>query len=149
MSVLYFAYGSNLKATRMRERVPSASPVSIAQLRGWQLTIDKLAMDGSGKANLSCEARASVWGFVYRISPDGWNELDRFERGYTRTPVEVVAADGARLAAQTYIAIAPSAQLVAVDWYKALIVEGAREHGLPADYITWLEAIAARPDPET
>ena len=146
MSILYFAYGSNLKATRMRERVPSASPVTVAQLRGWQLTIDKPALDGSGKANLSCEAMASVWGFVYRLSPGGWKNLDSFERGYARTRVEVIAADGARLDAQVYIADTRAEQLVAFDWYKALIVEGAREHGLPADYVAVLEALAARPD---
>ncbi|MFP8881441.1 MAG: gamma-glutamylcyclotransferase family protein [Myxococcota bacterium] len=147
MRALYFAYGSNLKATRMRERVPSASPVSTALLHGWRLTLDKRATDGSGKANLSRKAGASLWGFVYRIEPAEWTDLDRFEPGYTRTDVEVLAADGRRLSAQTYIASVAVAELVAFDWYKALIVEGAREHGLPADYVTTLEALAARPDP--
>ena len=131
----------------MLARVPSASPVSTARLDGWRLTLDKRAMDGSGKANLSSEAGASVWGFVYRIEHEKWTDLDGFEPGYTRTHVEVVAADGRRLSAQTFIASVPAAELVAFDWYKALIVEGAREHKLPADYVAGLEALAARPDP--
>jgi gamma-glutamylcyclotransferase len=147
VSDLYFAYGSNLKATRMNQRVPSASPVSIAMLRGWQLTLDKRALDGSGKANLMGEVGARVWGFVYRIESARWSDLDRFEPGYIRTEVEVVADDGRRFAAQAYIASVPPAELAAFDWYKALIVEGAREHRLPTDYVAELEALAARPDP--
>ena len=45
------------------------------------------------------------------------------------------------------IATVPAAELVAFDWYKQLIVEGAREHRLPEYYVTELEALAARPDP--
>lgn len=147
MTALYFAYGSNLKATRMLARVPSASGVSVARLDGWRLTLDKRAKDGSGKANLSSEAGASVWGFVYRIDPSGWTDLDGFEPGYIRTDVEVVGNDGRHLSVQAYIASLPTAELVAFDWYKALIVEGAHEHGLPADYVSELEALPARPDP--
>lgn len=132
----------------MFQRVPSASPVSIARLHGWRLTLDKRAMDGSGKANLASETGSSVWGFVYRIDSSAWTDLDRFEPGYTRTPIEVIAADGARLAVQAYIASVPVADLVALEGYQTLIVDGAREHGLPADYVTWLEALAARPDPK-
>ena len=32
-------------------------------------------------------------------------------------------------------------------WYKRLVIEGAREHGLPADYVAMLEAWPERPDP--
>jgi gamma-glutamylcyclotransferase len=34
------------------------------------------------------------------------------------------------------------------DWYKALVIAGAREHGLPADYIAALAAAPAKPDPD-
>ncbi len=36
---------------------------------------------------------------------------------------------------------------VAFDWYKRLIVEGAREHGLPGDWVATLERLPEKPDP--
>jgi len=147
VKALYFAYGSNLKSTRMLARVPSASPMGAARLTGWRFALDKLSRDGSGKANLSIESHASVWGVVYRIAPEHWTRLDEFEPGYTRTQLDVVAADGSGLRVQTYIADAPAAGLVAFDWYKSLIIDGAREHGLPDDYVSGLQALPARRDP--
>jgi hypothetical protein len=33
-------------------------------------------------------------------------------------------------------------------WYKRFVVEGARQHGLPADYIAGIEALPAAEDPD-
>jgi hypothetical protein len=52
MSVLYFAYGSNLKWTRMRQRIPSARREAIAFLDRYRLVCNKRGRDGSAKANL-------------------------------------------------------------------------------------------------
>ena len=41
MSVLYFAYGSNLKWTRMRQRIPSARREAIALLDHHRLVCNK------------------------------------------------------------------------------------------------------------
>ena len=45
-----------------------------------------------------------------------------------------------------YVAIDTSPDLTPYHWYKAFVVEGAREHALPADYIAALEAVASMPD---
>jgi hypothetical protein len=37
--------------------------------------------------------------------------------------------------------------LLPMHWYKDLVVEGARFHGFPTDYIRQLEQVAAVPDP--
>jgi hypothetical protein len=34
------------------------------------------------------------------------------------------------------------------DWYHALVVSGARHHGLPEAYVERLAAVAANPDPD-
>ena len=34
------------------------------------------------------------------------------------------------------------------DWYHALVLEGAKEHGLPADYVAEIEAISSATDPD-
>ena len=147
MSDLYFAYGSNLHAPRMRERVPSAIALGAHRLRGFQIHLDKPSQDGSAKANLRARADAWAWGVVYRLDAADWAKLDACEPGYTRQRVRVQAGEIER-EAETYVALARSPEPVAFTWYKRLIVEGAREHRLPADWIDFLTALPARPDPD-
>lgn len=140
---LYFAYGSNLLASRLRERVPSAAPRGVARLDGFRLTLDKRGADGSAKANLAPAVRERVFGVVYSLDAAHWPDLDRCEAGYERFEAGV-EVDGARLAVQTYRSTLLTDDPVAHAWYKRLIVEGAREHGLPAAWIALLEALPAR-----
>ena len=147
MQALYFAYGSNLCASRLRRRVASAVVVGRARLPGRRLVTDKLGRDGSGKANLREDAAATVWGVIYEIHSSHWAELDACELGYSRVSLEVVTEAGERLLAQTYVSETLTADPVPYAWYKRLVIEGAREHGLPADYVAMLEAWPERPDP--
>ena len=147
MQALYFAYGSNLCASRLRGRVPSAACVGRARLPGRRLVTDKLGRDGSGKANLREDAAATVWGVLYEIHSSHWAELDACESGYLRVSLEVETEDGARRLAQTYVSEMLTADPVPYAWYKRLVIEGAREHGLPSDYVAMLEAWPEKPDP--
>ncbi len=146
MSALYFAYGSNLALARMCERVASARVVTTGQLAGYRLALDKRGADGSGKANLVREPGSVVWGVVYSIDAADWAGLDACEPGYARIEVEV-STPLRRLAAQTYRARILTDRPVAFDWYKRLILEGAREHGLPPEWLEILAALPERPDP--
>jgi gamma-glutamylcyclotransferase (GGCT)/AIG2-like uncharacterized protein YtfP len=148
MQTLYFAYGSNLCSGRMRTRVAGAVTRGRARLPGRRLTTDKLGRDGSGKANLRADASAAVWGVLYAIDSAYWPALDACERGYARVGVAVELDDGETLRAETYVSEAFTDDPVPRASYKRLIVEGAREHGLPADYIATLEALPEKPDPE-
>jgi gamma-glutamylcyclotransferase len=47
----YFAYGSNMSLSRLRERVPSAEAVGCFSLNGHDLRFHKLSKDGSGKCD--------------------------------------------------------------------------------------------------
>ena len=101
----------------------------------------------SAKANLREDAAATVWGAIYAIDSAHWAELDACELGYSRVSLEVVTEAGARLLAQTYVSETLTADPVPYAWYKRLVIEGAREHGLPADYVTMLEEWPEKPDP--
>ena len=142
----YFAYGSNLTRERMRERVPSSTPLGVARLAEHRLTWDKPGADGSGKANIVRATGSVVWGVVYRLEPEEWQRLDAHEPGYERIRVEVLLARE-RIDCTTYLH--PGAADVAppFDWYRDLVVGGAREHGLPDDYVRALEAVRSRVDP--
>jgi hypothetical protein len=105
-----------------------------------RLVCNKLGRDGSAKANFEPTPSAHVWGVLWRLPEKAWEELDRAEAGYERIEVEV-EHDGATRTAETYRSDHFTSQPALRPDYKRWIVEGAREHGLPADWITLLEAL--------
>ena len=46
----------------------------------------------------------------------------------------------------TYLATRTDATLCPYDWYKALVIAGAREHGLPPEYLAAIEIVKAKSD---
>lgn len=154
-SFLYFAYGSNMLEERIghRTRCPSARTIGTGTAAGWRLAFSKRGQDGSGKATMIRTARAGerVHGVLYRIDLAERAALDRVEGpDYERLDDLVVDVDGAPSAvASVYVAregaIDPA--LVPFDWYRALVLAGARRHGLPPEAIATIEAVPAGPDP--
>lgn len=147
MRRLYFAYGSNLKWDRLRRRVPRAEPAGIGWLAGHAVAFDKRGRDGSGKANLSPAPDARVWGALYRLHLEDFARLDRFEGGYERVEVRVARPGGGLVEAITYRSGRLLDAPVAFDWYRRLVLEGAREHGLPEEHVGRLESLPWRADP--
>jgi gamma-glutamylcyclotransferase len=141
MQTLYFAYGSNLAHRRMRERVPGARAHGRARLEGWRLVADKPGRDGSAKVNLVREGGSRVWGAVWSLCEEELRVLDRFEGGYARIAVSVTA-DGGPLAATTYVSALRGAQTGLERGYRELLLDGAREHGLPPEWIAFLDSLA-------
>jgi hypothetical protein len=89
-----------------------------------------------------------VWGVVWEIEPVDVPRLDAVEGpGYERVEVEVTSANQ-RMSVFTYVAreshLDPA--LTPADWYRSLVISGAREHGLPASWIRTLEG-GRTPDP--
>ncbi|MDH3686402.1 MAG: gamma-glutamylcyclotransferase [Myxococcales bacterium] len=148
MTHLYFAYGSNLASARLRERVPSAVVRGVARAPGFALRIDKLGADGSAKANLhpAPDPSAEIWGAVYAIDAVDWPGLDACETGYARIEIDVWLGD-ARTLVQTYSSERLTSDPVPLDWYKRLMVDGAREHGLPDAWCALLSALPSRDVP--
>jgi cation transport regulator ChaC len=143
----YFAYGSNLDPGvfegRRRMHPTDACP---ARLDGWRLVFDLPVGPGErAVANVRPDVLADVHGVAYRITRNEARHLDRTEgvhRGYyKRIAIELIAAEGDSLDAFTYASPhgqpgrKPSAR------YMGLILRGARHHGLPADYLAWLETL--------
>jgi gamma-glutamylcyclotransferase len=147
--VLYFAYGSNLCTARMKRRVPGARVVGTGYVEGRRLVFHKRGRDGSGKADAPPAAGSRVWGVVYGVAPEDRATLDRAEAGYRAVEVEVVSASGL-LTAFLYQALPGNldASLRPYAWYKAYLVDGAREHGLPSGYRAALEELEAVEDPD-
>ncbi|MBE2245518.1 MAG: gamma-glutamylcyclotransferase [Burkholderiaceae bacterium] len=149
---LYFAYGSNMLTRRLRERTPSARVVGSATLAGHELRWHKVSKDGSAKCDIvvAKAAQACVHGVVFEIAVADKPALDIAEgigMGYKGCEVEVRTANGA-LSAWTYRATNIDPLARPYPWYKALVVAGAKEHGLPAAYVAALEAVVTREDPK-
>jgi gamma-glutamylcyclotransferase len=149
MSQNVFAYGSNMCLGRFRAyRVRPEGAGRGAVLTGYRLMFNKESTDGSGKANVEAHEGSETRGVVYVISDADLRTLDDGEVGYRRVRLPVHATDDVESMAWVYIAITPNneAALRPYTWYKRFLVEGAREHALPANYIANLENIAAVQD---
>ena len=149
--VRYFAYGSNMLTDRLRERVPSATPIGIGRLMGHALRWDKRSgRDRSGKCDAEATGRQDdvVWGVLFEFDPDEKLALDRAEGlgvGYMDKTVQVLT-DAGPVTALMYYATDKDPSLRPYHWYKALVIAGAREHGLPAGYRSRLELVVTVSD---
>ncbi|SHH28943.1 gamma-glutamylcyclotransferase family protein [Ferrimonas marina] len=150
LAPLYFAFGSNLSAPRLRARLPAAKPLGRAALPGYRLTFAKPGRDGSGKGDLRADPRGQVWGRLYRLNPRDLSLLDAVEGpGYQRVALWV-HCHGRRQRAWLYRAKAPISQLLPFDWYLHHLRWGAMEARLPARYQRHLaqQPCCIDPDPQ-
>lgn len=149
-AIVSFAYGSNMLSARIKERCPSAQALGVAELRGYALRWHKRSRDGSGKCDIveSPTSDAKVFGVIYEIPAAEKPAIDAMEglgNGYEERRVEVLH-QGRPRSALAYVATNVERTLKPYLWYRALVVAGAREHGLPGGYIKDIEAAAAIED---
>lgn len=148
----YFAYGSNMHSQRLGRRLDGAQCRGVYALRHHALRFHKVGRDGSAKCDAfrTGQAADAVWGVLYAISAGDEAALDRVEGlgvGYRKEQVCLANAAGASAVAFTYLAIHIDAGLRPFAWYKRHVLEGAREAGLPAEYIAGIARQAAIEDP--
>jgi cation transport regulator ChaC len=149
---LYFAYGANMFSRRIQSPniAPSAVAVDIGFAQGRRFTFGKVSRDGSGKCDIEITNNSSnrAYGVLYRVNAKDRENLNQAEGlgiGYSETNIQVVTAKGT-YTAMTYVGSYKEAMLRPYQWYKAFVVAGAIEHGLPAEYIEWLRTFEAQAD---
>lgn len=151
----YFAYGSNMAAERLSERVPSARFVCIGELVGHSLKFHKPSKkDGSGKCDAASTGNSAdrVYGAVFSILESELLQLDKFEGqgfGYDRKSVSLITEGLGNIEATTYLATKFDSSLRPLDWYKEHVVRGAKAIGLPEGYVALIEAVACDVDADT
>jgi len=152
--IRYLAYGSNLHPLRLGARVPSARAVGVVEMRGYTLAFHKRSIDGSAKCLVygGQAPNHKTYGVVYELDAGEKADLDRYEgagNGYYEHNLEL-QLNGETCAPYLYLAQAThvDAGIVPYDWYKALVVAGARFHRFPAGYIAAIEAMPSQPDPD-
>jgi len=148
MSIFYyFAYGSNMLTTRLRsaDRCPSARSLGMCELPGYELKWHKRSIDGTGKCDIvkSAHESAVVYGVMFEIDSEEKTALNRVEglgRGYDQTELQVFQGEQS-ITVVTYIATNIDPTRKPLDSYHAYVVDGAVEHGLPAQYIAALKQV--------
>lgn len=147
----YFAYGSNLSKQRMMRRTGPILNARVARLNDYRLAFNNTDKAGNELyANIVPSAGGITWGVAYWCPPQAIAALDEYEGVadgcYRREWIEVVTIDGERLPAEVYIGGEQFtiAEGRPSDWYLDIILLGAREHGLPEEYIRSIELLAKR-----
>lgn len=146
----YFAYGSNMSLSRLRQRVPSAKRVGMFVLGGHTLRFHKVGKDGTAK----CDAYYTggpdkIYGVVFEIDPTEKKALDQVEglgHGYEEKTVDLQNGRGQTLQAKTYYATNLDPTLKPLSWYVSHVLIGAREADLPAHYLSSIESIQSIED---
>ena len=144
--VLYFAYGSNLDFAQMKGRCPSARFAGVAKLPGRRLAFTRWSGGRKGAvADAVADPAGEVWGVVYEITAEDLEVLDRCEgftpggtgNAYLRQQCTVwLNGDPQRaVAAEVYFAVPQENPGLPSRDYRDQILRGAREWGLPQDYI--------------
>ncbi len=149
----YFAYGSNLHPLRLQLRVPSAKLLCTARLLRCRLRFHKAGLDDSGKCSIvrTCDQSDLVYGAVFSMLGTELALLDAAEGpGYYRESLQVLAPEGT-IEVFAYIARPSHVDGAAVpfNWYRELVLCGARFCSFPAEYLARLQTVPVKPDPDT
>jgi cation transport regulator ChaC len=148
----YFAYGSNMaRAIFVVRRGMRPSASQWGWLDGYRLCFDlPVGPAERGVANVVPDEKGRTCGVLYRIGADEAERLDRTEgvHGgfYRRLGVVIETATGAGIAAFTYHSSFASDGRKPSPRYLGLLLAGAQEHGLPADYVAFLRTFALARD---
>lgn len=150
--VLLFAYGSNMCPGKLALATEGAVFVDIGLLVGHDIRFHKKSDDGSGKADAFATGDPAhvVWGALFDVPESSWASLVDSDRGYDEKTVEVATPAAAKISCRTFLARPQriEAGLKPYLWYKRYVVEGARSHGLPPEYVERLEAAESLSDPD-
>jgi len=147
-AMFYAAYGSNLHPRRLTERISSAQLVTTAFVPNWSLHFHKRSKDGSGKCNI-LSGGDGIHVAIFKISATDKFVLDRIEGlgvGYSETLLSVpdIGDCVSYVAEQSHIDVS----LVPYDWYKELVLTGARFHSFPGRYLDWIRLAPSHQDPD-
>ena len=132
----YFAYGSNMSKALMRRRCREAVALGAARLDGWRFIVTR-----DGFASIVSAPGAIVHGVLWRVAPRGLAALNAYESLdsglYVRRVLPVRSGER----------VVPALVYVGRDrtpgqprpGYQRVVVDAAREWGLPETYVRSLE----------
>jgi gamma-glutamylcyclotransferase (GGCT)/AIG2-like uncharacterized protein YtfP len=144
--MLYFSYGSFLDSATLKKHCPKAVYKGKALLPNWEVQFNFMSRTyNGGVTGIEPSAAKLTRGVLYEVDNDELLHLDSIEgvpEGiYFRQTIYVVDDSGKAIKAATYRTTNPRGPFKPTKKYLGLMVSGAKEHELDADYIKTLEAI--------
>lgn len=135
--MIYFAFGSNMNLRQMKERCGNSRFISSGFLDGFRFVYDgKSERWGGAVGNIIPSSDSRVYGALFEVTGSDLESLDRYEGypvRYQKIDLQIKSGDEELNAFAYYregeIEGAPS------ESYQATVVEGARDCGLPEQYI--------------
>lgn len=146
--IWYFAYGANMdEATFCGRRGMRPFERRTGRIAGYRLrfNLDGRPRGRSAPANLFADPDAEVWGVLYRIARRDLLRLDATEgvpgTGYRHVALVAEDTEGRQVPAIAYLAHGKETDGRPSPRYIALLRAGARAHGLPPDYVRFLDSV--------
>ena len=123
----YFAFGSNMSAQRMHERLGWSPSRSGAILPDYEMIFNKHSNDGE-KANIMYSPGNFVEGILYSVNEEDMMILDKYEgvaaKQYKRYDIEVRYNNKNSIAAVAYKALKTGKVCAPTEDYLSYILEG-------------------------
>jgi len=146
VTVLYFAYASNMAAEVMERLCPGHRAVGTAELPDHRLAFTRRSVrTGTGVADIVAADGHGVWGVLYRLDDAMLAAIDEKEGNgwaYRRDMVWVRRGGMEPEQAYAYSVIAPEPVEVRPSReYLRRLVEAARRRALPDEYVAALAAM--------
>ena len=136
--MLYFAFASNMNQAQMKRWCPASLFLKTVILEGFRFVYDGFSVTWDGAVGDIVRSEAErVRGALYEITERDRLTLDAFEgypRSYDHREVEVKDRDGNVYRAMTYLRTGRALGKPHPD-YERIVIDGARECGLPEEYI--------------
>ena len=141
---LLFAYGCNMASSEMEAWCSEHRFLGPARLDGFKVELRRRSIRWSGgAADIVAAPGESVWGALYEVADGELDRLDQKEgEGFAYRQVEVELTDGRHAIAYEVIDKEPC-QVPCSPEYAELVLAGARERGLPEEWVRELAGITA------
>jgi hypothetical protein len=140
----YFAYGTLLDVPSMQAFAPSAEPVGLMRLDGYQMDFAETHQKGKGGCWLKPAAGAVVWGLQYQLSDADMERMDKAsgvpERLWVHLPVVLTDLNGDRVNSVTYTVPDNPPPFRPAKDYVAKILAGLAVLPIPSDYAAEVRA---------
>lgn len=134
----YFAYGSNMNFEQMRKRCPDSKFLKRVYLEDYRFIYDKGCDWWRTCGNIVKSKGSIVWGGLFEISDNDLKNLDEYEKYakglYDRKIFGVNDGYGKILKAVSYFR-GTEVEAVPCEEYQNVVLEGAKDCGLPEEYI--------------
>lgn len=149
----YFAYGSNMNLAQMKQRCLNPKVLGIARLPGYRVEFYGYSgiWDGAQETVVP-DLQSEVWGVLYELqffdceSLDGHHDVRIDGTGpYFHYPVDVIDREQGTIDAMIYKKNILQETKFPSTEYLNFIVQGAKEQGLPEEYITLLQTKKTQP----